>query len=417
MAKAMQAFIQTATSSICGTRSCFGMDGILSSRNDVRFSASFHSTWKKGSGKIAGRSCFPPNRRACWRHLSAGVFSQRISAVTKVEETQLEVVKKYTEIVPDTVIGDDFERFAPTAATVTSSLLLGISSLPDAKYDGAIESALAYGKCMLDQNKNSRLSCFLDKALVNVGAELTRVVTGRVSTEIDPRLAHDTNAIIDKVRLLIKLYSEVEVPQDRLLFKIPATWEGIEAARQLEDDGIQTHITGVNSFAQAAACAQAQASVIQVAVGRVRDWARTHSGDNDIDAAVKADRDPGVELVRRAHAHINKLGHRTKIMASNIRSKNDVLALLGVDYVIVPLKVLEALRESSADEESLIPTILANQTDTATYTSDDKWDKQRFEQQLGLCAEQLLAAELESAVVQTLRVEEYFSKIWPPPNV
>eukprot|EP00897_Mesotaenium_endlicherianum_P009762 jgi/Mesen1/8814/ME000053S08222 len=287
----------------------------------------------------------------------------------KLGESELDIVSKYSEIVPDTVIGDDFSSFPPTAATVSSSLLLGITGLPEAKFDGAIESALAYGQCYLEEKGTNRMSCFIDKALVNVGTELAAMVPGRVSTE---------------VRTLAKLYNEVEVPQDRVLFRIPATWQGIEAARQLEDDGIQTHVVGVYSFAQAAAAAQAGVAVIQISLGRIRDWARTNSGDEEIDAAKAEGKDPGIELVTRVHKHITKLGHKTKVMASALRSKDDIFSLLGLDYLIVPMQ---------------------------------KWDEAAFKAQVGQCATQLLDGELEATNAQHLRVEEHFSKIWPPPNV
>ncbi|XP_042010404.1 transaldolase-like isoform X2 [Salvia splendens] len=131
------------------------------------------------------------------------------------------------------------------------------------------------------------MSCFFDKALVNVGGDLAKLVPGRVSTEVDARLAYDTHGIIRKVHDLLKLYNEIGVSPERLLFKIPSTWQGIEASRLLELEGIQTHMTFVYSFVQAGA------SVIQIFVGRLRDWARNHTGDLEIEAALKRGEDPG----------------------------------------------------------------------------------------------------------------------------
>ncbi|KAJ6826430.1 uncharacterized protein M6B38_373450 [Iris pallida] len=185
------------------------------------------------------------------------------------------------------------------------------------------------------------MSCFFNKALVNVGADLARLVPGRVSTEVDARLAYDTRGIVHKVHELSKLYNEVEVSSDRLLFKIPATWQGIEASRFLESEGIQTHLTLVYSFSQAAAAAQAGTSVIQIFVGRVRDWARNHSGDAEIDAAIKRGEDPGLALVTKTYNYIHKYGHKSKLMAAAVRNKQDIFSLLGVDYIIVPLKILQ----------------------------------------------------------------------------
>ncbi|VAI75910.1 unnamed protein product [Triticum turgidum subsp. durum] len=205
--------------------------------------------------------------------------------------TELDVVSSFSEIVPDTVVFDDFEKFAPTAATVSSSLLLGIAGLPDTQFKSAIDTALVDGECNTMEKPGDRMSCYLTKALGNVGAELAHQVPGRVSTEIDARLAYDTQGIVQRVHELLQIYNEHDIPSERLLFKIPATWQGIEASRLLESEGTQTHLTFVYSFAQAAAAAQAGASVVQIFVGRIRDWAKNHSGDPEIDEALKKGED------------------------------------------------------------------------------------------------------------------------------
>ncbi|KAG8495959.1 hypothetical protein CXB51_009390 [Gossypium anomalum] len=275
------------------------------------------------------------------------------SSVDTGLSTELDAVSTFSEIVPDTVIFDDFEKFPPTAATVSSSLLLGILSLPDTIFRNAVDMALADSTCSSLDNPELRLSCFVNKALVNVGGDLAKLVPGRVSTEVDARLAYDTHGIIRRVHDLLRLYDEIAVPPERLLFKIPSTWQGIEASRLLESEGIQTHLTFVYSFAQAAAAAQAGASVIQIFVGRVRDWARNHSGDREIEAAIQRGEDPGLALVTKAYNYIHKYGHKSKLMAAAVRNKQDIFSLLGVDYIIVPLKVLQSLKESitSPDEK------------------------------------------------------------------
>ncbi|XP_010919480.1 uncharacterized protein [Elaeis guineensis] len=336
--------------------------------------------------------------------------------------TELDAVSGFSEIVPDTVIFDDFERFPPTAATVSSSLLLGISGLPDTKFRSAIETALADGECYEEQNPNDRLSCFYDKAMVNVGADLVKLVPGRVSTEVDARLAHDTHGIVRKVHDLLKLYYEIEVPSERLLFKIPSTWQGIEASRVLESEGIQTHLTFVYSFAQAAAAAQAGTSVIQIFVGRIRDWSRNHSGDPEIEAACKKGEDPGLALVTKAYNYIHKYGHRTKLMAAAIRNKQDIFSLLGVDYIIAPLKILQSLKESLTypDEKySFVRRMSPSSATTHSFSEEElvNWDQESFSAAVGPGAKELLASGLEGYVNQAQRLEELLGKIWPPPNV
>ncbi|GAA0160921.1 aldolase [Lithospermum erythrorhizon] len=344
------------------------------------------------------------------------------SSTDTVPSTELDAVTRYSEIVPDTVIFDDFERFPPTAATVSSSLVLGICGLPDSKFKSSVDRALADSECYNIENLASRMSCFSDKALVNVGGGLAKLVPGRVSTEVDARLAYDTQAITKKVHDLLRLYDKVEVPAERLLFKIPSTWQGIEASRLLEAEGIQTHLTFVYSFCQAAAAAQAGASVIQIFVGRLRDWARNHTGDAEIETAVGRGDDPGLTLVTKAYNYIQKNGYKSKLMAAAIRNKQDVFNLLGVDYIITPLKILQSLKESVTppDEKySLVKRLSPESAAVYNFSSEElaKWDQYSFSSAMGPAAVELLASGLDGHANQSRRLEEFFGKIWPPPNV
>ncbi|KAG6396969.1 hypothetical protein SASPL_143129 [Salvia splendens] len=355
--------------------------------------------------------------------------------------TELDAVTSYSEIVPDTVVFDDFERwgfqhremnsytnldftfmFPPTAATVSSSLLLGICSLPDTKFRSAVDTALADSECYAFEKSDDRVCCFVNKALVNVGGDLAKLVPGRVSTEVDARLAYDTQAIVQKVHELSKLYNKIGVSSERLLFKIPATWQGIEASRILELEGIQTHVTFVYSFCQAAAAAQAGASIIQIFVGRLRDWARNHTGDSEVDAALNKGEDPGLTLVTKTYNYIHKYGHKSKLMAAAIRNKQDVFNLLGVDYIICPLKILQVLKESVTppDEKYSLIRRLSPQTAASYNFSNEElvnWDENSFASALGPAAMGLLTAGMDGYASQSTRVEELFEKLWPPPNV
>ncbi|KAM7525610.1 hypothetical protein LguiA_015512 [Lonicera macranthoides] len=344
--------------------------------------------------------------------------------------TELDAVSSHSEIVPDTVIFDDFEKFPPTAATVSSSLILGICSLPDTTFRGlasydkhsAVDTALSDSECYGLEGSDVRMSCFFNKALVNIGGDLAKLVPGRVSTEVDARLAYDTHGIIRKVHDLLKMYNHIEVPPERLLFKIPSTWQGIDASRLLESEGIQTHMTFVYSFCQAAAAAQAGASVIQIFTGRIRDWARNHSGDPEVEAALKRGEDPGLALVTKAYNYIHKYGHKSKLMAAAIRNKQDIFSLLGVDYIITPLKILQSLKESVTppdDKYSLVKRLSPQSAANYNFSEEElvKWDQYSFASAMGPAAEELLRSGMESYANQSKRVEDLFGKIWPPPNV
>ncbi|CAN0842031.1 tal [Linum grandiflorum] len=375
-------------------------------------------SFSKNGSSSSSQACFNLRRRSFPQIRASSNSSVQSGSSTTSE---LVAVSSFSEIVPDTVIFDDFEKFPPTAATVSSSLLLGICSLPDTKFRNAVDMALADSGCVALDNPELRLSCFSSKALVNVGGDLAKMVPGRVSTEVDARLAYDTHAIIRKVHDMLKLYNEIDVSEDRLLFKIPATWQGIEAARLLESEGIQTHLTFVYSFAQAAAAAQAGASVIQIFVGRLRDWSRNHSGDIEVEAAVRRGEDPGLALVTKAYNYIHKYGHKSKLMAAAVRNKQDLFSLLGVDYIIAPLKVLSSLKQSIAIDDKYGFVQRLSPESAAKYSFKDeelvKWDQLSLASSMGPAAVELLASGLDGYAIQANRVEELFAKIWPPPNV
>ncbi|KAL5728217.1 transaldolase [Ranunculus cassubicifolius] len=362
-----------------------------------------------------------PNHLFKFPSIRASISNNASSLDTSVT-TELDAISSFSEIVPDTVIFDDFQRFPPTAATVSSSLLLGICSLPDTIFRNSVDMSLADSGCNALEDPSLRLSCFINKALVNVGGDLAKLVPGRVSTEVDARLAYDTQGIINKVHELLKLYNKMDVPPERLLFKIPSTWQGIEASRLLESEGIQTHMTFVYSFCQAAAAAQAGASVIQIFVGRLRDWARKHSGDPEIEAAIGRGEDPGLSLVNKTYNYIHKYGHKSKLMAAAVRNKQDLFSLLGVDYIIAPLKVMQSLKEATvplSEKYSFVRRLTPSSARGYNFSKEEltKWDQLTFASAMGPAGEELLRAGLDGYINQTKRVEDLFGKIWPPPNV
>ena len=176
------------------------------------------------------------------------------------------------------------------------------------------------------------------------------------------------------------------------------------------------------SFAQAAAAAQAGASVVQIFVGRIRDWAKNHSGDPEIDEALKKGEDAGLALVKKAYVYIHKNGYKTKLMAAAVRNKQDVFSLLGIDYIIAPLKILQSLDESVTDSDEkygYVQRLTPSLDKMYNFSQEElvKWDQLSLAAAMGPAAEELLASGLEGYANQARRVEELFAKIWPPPNV
>jgi transaldolase len=182
-----------------------------------------------------------------------------------------------------------------------------------------------------------------DKVAVNFGTEITSIVPGYVSTEVDARLSFDTEATIAKARSLIEMYKEVGVDKSRILIKIAATWEGIKAAEVLEKEGITCNLTLVFHLAQAIACAEAGATLISPFVGRIMDW---HKNNKGVDGFAPEE-DPGVQSVTQIYNYYKKHGYNTIVMGASFRNVDEILQLAGCDRLTISPQLIDELSAST----------------------------------------------------------------------
>lgn len=250
---------------------------------------------------------------------------------------QLEQLRQYSVVVADTGDISAIQNYRPTDATTNPTLLLDAAA--QAQYHALLEEALRYGRSQA-ADEQGRLQAAMDKLAVNIGAEILRIIPGRVSTEVDARLSFNANASIAKARQLIALYQQMQVPRERILIKLASTWEGIQAARVLEAEGIHCNMTLLFSLAQAVACAEAGVKLISPFVGRIYDWYCQHEGVDDF----PIEQDPGVLSVNRIYQYFKKFGYQTEIMGASFRKKAQVLELAGCDLLTISPKLLEDLR-------------------------------------------------------------------------
>jgi transaldolase len=199
----------------------------------------------------------------------------------------------------------------------------------------------------------------MDKLAVNIGTEILHIIPGRVSTEVDARLSFNANASIAKARQLINLYEQMQVARERILIKLASTWEGIQAARVLEAEGIHCNMTLLFSLAQAVACAEAGVKLISPFVGRIYDWYRQHDGVDDF----PIEQDPGVLSVKRIYQYFKKFGYETEIMGASFRKKAQVLELAGCDLLTISPKLLEDLRGEQGQVVAKLSPQIALQSD------------------------------------------------------
>ena len=252
---------------------------------------------------------------------------------------QLEYLKQYTTVVADTGDFRQMEQYQPQDATTNPSLILKAVQKPE--YAPLLAQTVATVGTR-DLNKT------MDHLLVRFGCEILRIIPGRVSTEVDARLSFDTMATITRAEHLIELYQGQGIHIDRVLIKIAATWEGIEAARQLEQRGIHTTLTLLFAFCQAAACAHAGVQLISPFVGRIYDWHKKQAGSQWDEEANGGAADPGVQSVREIYRYYKQHGIATEIMGASFRNTGQIMALAGCDLLTISPELLTQLAATPA---------------------------------------------------------------------
>lgn len=248
---------------------------------------------------------------------------------------QLDQLKEFTQVVADTGDIASINNFKPLDATTNPSLLFKAASMES--YSGLVNEAIAWAK---EKSSEQWLELAMDKLAVVFGVELLKVIPGRVSTEIDANLSFDTQATIAKAHNIMALYAEAGIESNRVLIKIASTWEGIQAAKVLEKEGIQCNLTLLFGFAQAVACAQANVFLISPFVGRITDWHKAKTG-----LEYTPETDPGVLSVQHIYNYFKKHDYQTIVMGASFRSCEQLLALAGCDRLTISPALLAQLME------------------------------------------------------------------------
>ena len=252
---------------------------------------------------------------------------------------QLDALKQFTTVVADTGDFRQLAQFRPQDATTNPSLIL--KAVQKSDYAPLLQDTV-------EKWRGRDLAEVMDRLLVRFGCEILSIIPGRVSTEVDARLSFDTSATITRAERIIELYQAEGVHIDRVLIKVAATWEGIEAARQLEQRGIHTNLTLLFSFAQAVACGQAKVQLISPFVGRIYDWYKKQAGASWDEAAMAGANDPGVQSVRAIYQHYKHFGIATEVMGASFRNVGQITALAGCDLLTIAPDLLAQLAATEA---------------------------------------------------------------------
>jgi len=249
---------------------------------------------------------------------------------------QLDALRQFTTVVADTGDFRQLAQFQPQDATTNPSLIL--KAVQKADYAPLLKETMSRFKAKpIDET--------MDRLLVRFGCEILSIIPGRVSTEVDARLSFDTMASFTRAERIIELYQAEGVPVDRVLIKVAATWEGIQAAQKLEQRGIHTNLTLLFSFCQAVACGQAKVQLVSPFVGRIYDWCKKSAGSGWDEAANAGPNDPGVRSVRQIFHHYKHFGIATEVMGASFRNIGQILALAGCDLLTISPELLAQLAQ------------------------------------------------------------------------
>jgi len=256
--------------------------------------------------------------------------------------SKLERLKTMTTVVADTGDFAAIAEYQPQDATTNPSLLDKAARMP--QYRELVEDAIAFG-VERSTDKTEQARWMMDKLAVNFGAEILKIVPGRVSTEIDARLSFDTEATLRRAEALMTLYADAGVDTSRVLLKIASTWEGIRAAERLERQGMHCNLTLMFSLPQAIAAAEAGATLISPFVGRILDWYK----QTENVPGYPADEDPGVRSVTAIYNYYQRHGYDTVVMGASFRNCDEILELAGCDYLTIAPPLLAELAASDGE--------------------------------------------------------------------
>jgi transaldolase len=275
---------------------------------------------------------------------------------------QLNALKQFTTVVADTGDFKQIEAFQPTDATTNPSLILKAVQKPE--YRSLLTDTVG-------QYRDRALDEITDRLLVRFGCEILSIIPGRVSTEVDARLSFDANATVARGERLIELYQAQGIHIDRVLIKVAATWEGIQAAQQLERKGIHTNLTLLFSFCQAVACGQAKVQLISPFVGRIYDWYKKSAGATWIEAEHIGANDPGVLSATQIFNYYKKFDIATEVMGASFRNVGQIIALAGCDLLTISPELLAQLAASHEPIPRALDADVARTQDIAHVSLDE----------------------------------------------
>jgi transaldolase len=308
----------------------------------------------------------------------------------------LDQLKKHTIVVADTGDFASMREFSPQDATTNPTLILKAAQKPE--YRAIVDAVIA-------ANKGKDVKLVIDALLVAFGLEILKIVPGRVSTEVDARLSFDTAATVEKALEIIAAYAAAGIDKQRVLIKIASTWEGIQAAKALEAQGIKCNMTLLFCSAQAGVCADAGAQLISPFVGRILDWYKKSTGQT-----YTAETDPGVLSVQNIYRDYKANGIKTEVMGASFRNVEEIIALAGCDLLTISPDLLKVLADSTTPINATSSPLLAS-SDTHPVRVRHNEASFRFALNEDAMATEKLSEGIRAFAADTVKLENWLMSL------
>lgn len=296
-----------------------------------------------------------------------GTVEREPSQTRTAAATQLDQLKTFTKVVADTGDFGTLKEFAPSDATTNPSLIFKAAQM--AEYRFLVDKAVA-DRRKSNLGREAMANQIVHDLLILFGAEILKIIPGRVSTETDASLSFDTQGLVAQAKEFIAAYERHGISRERILIKIASTWEGIRAAEVLQASGINCNMTLLFCLPQAVAAANAKAKLVSPFVGRILDWHKAETGKDFAPAD-----DPGVQSVRAIYDYYKKYGHPTEVMGASFRNAGEILELAGCDLLTISPQLLGELKKSTASiQRKLSPEKAA----ASSIAKIDNLDEKKF---------------------------------------
>ncbi|TNF69593.1 MAG: transaldolase [Gammaproteobacteria bacterium] len=313
--------------------------------------------------------------------------------------TKLDSLREMTKVVADTGDIEKIKLHKPEDATTNPSLLLKAAAM--SQYQDILKHTLEETNHL---SANERLEAILYHLAVNFGVEILKIVPGRVSTEVDARLSFDTNKTVQAAKRLIQLYESHGISRERILIKIAATWEGIQAAEMLEKEGIHCNLTLIFHIAQAVKCAQAGVTLISPFVGRITDWYKQALNQADFPPV---DEDEGVQSVKAIYNYFKAFDYTTTVMGASFRHVKQVEALSGCDALTISPELLSELEADNGQLEKHLSKDLIDRSIEKIDVSEAQF---RWALNESAMATEKLAQGIRNFAIDTVKLENLINE-------